>query len=239
MSKIKVDIIEDSSGNAIRFPSSPLADGYLKVSSNGTLSSVPSLPSKTIFHKIYDADTDGGPIAGVGIVHTLPDNVISSILAGNRCMMFFTGYYDSGGTGWTLNSESGSNLINNQDMHLQRYNQSNGQYNTYFNNYGYIPNFKDGFGAGSTSQTIGMVMGVGICEFQITQSSGDYRSIQWRTCDALNYQSQRRDNYNRVTRAFGMGPFNHSDSTPLKKLTFWNASISYGGGISLIIYGDD
>ena len=234
MSKIKVDIIEDSSGNAIRFPSSPLADGYLKVSNNGTLSSVPNLPSKTIFHKIYDADTDGGPISNVSITNTLPDNVISSILAGNRCMMFFDNVYYLN-NGWSLNSE-GSNLITNGDYLQQRYNEQSGNSNNYTNNFGYIPNFKEGFSTGNTSSTINMVMGTGLCEFQITQSSGDYRSIQWRTCDAFHYFGQSRLSYNRVVRAFGMSPF---QTEPLKKLVFNNASIAPGGGITLIIHGDD
>lgn len=74
MSKIKVDRIENSSGNGFTFPSSSLSDGYLKVSSAGVLSTGAAGSNLTVF-KVYDGATDT-PLTSAGqFTKTIPQNI--------------------------------------------------------------------------------------------------------------------------------------------------------------------
>lgn len=232
MSKVRVDIIEDSSGNAIRFPDAKLADGYLEVSSNGTLSSRASLPQKTEFIKIYDCDVDG-VLQSVNVEHTLTDSQIEKIIGGARCIVYFAGLLHLS-NGWRFQSENGSNVLGGQKYMLHQYSAQQGQSQTYSNSYSWIPN---GHSAWTSTLCTNMVSGIGICEFQITDIAG-YPSITWRVFDTVQYGAQRRDNYLKSYRYEGHGPFNHQ-TNPLKKLFFNGMSLNYGGGVTLMILGDD
>ena len=92
MSKIKVDVIEDSSANQIRFPSSALADGYLTVASSGELSSAVA-PIKTKSFTIYNASVSGGSTGSTNIVvsTTIPADIKADILAGHECTIIGSG----------------------------------------------------------------------------------------------------------------------------------------------------
>lgn len=74
MSKIKVDRIENSSGNGFTFPSSALSDGYLKVSSAGVLSSGAAASTLTKF-KVYDGATDTPLTSATQYTKTIPQNI--------------------------------------------------------------------------------------------------------------------------------------------------------------------
>jgi len=74
MSKIKVDRIENSSGNGFTFPSSALSDGYLQVSSAGVLSSGQSASNFTKF-KVYDGATDTPLESAAQYTKTIPQNI--------------------------------------------------------------------------------------------------------------------------------------------------------------------
>lgn len=75
MSKIKVDRIENSSGNGFTFPSAPLSDGYLNVSSSGALSTVTEVPSGMTIFTIYDGSVDEPLTSAANYDKTIPQNI--------------------------------------------------------------------------------------------------------------------------------------------------------------------
>lgn len=75
MSKIKVDRIENSSGNGFTFPSAPLSDGYLQVPSSGALSTVAEKPSGMTTFTIYDGSVDEPLTTATNYDKTVPQNI--------------------------------------------------------------------------------------------------------------------------------------------------------------------
>jgi len=234
MSKIKVDIIEDSSGNTIRFPQNSLGDGYLKVSSTGQLSTVSALPSQTEFVTIYDADKDG-VLSGTSIEYILTPEQVSKISAGARCILFFSNVSYMDNQGWQFISgtpASGSSFSSNS---LYHWFDRSGGYQRAYGSFSYIPQYRVGFTAALATEMIG---GVGVTEFQIANVNGDREHMTFKSISAKQYEGQSRYEYNRVEEVLG-GALGPQGNWSYYKMVFPNTTVGYGGGISLIILGDE
>jgi len=95
MSKIKVDVIQDTSGNQMKFPSTPLSDGYLGVSSSGVMTSHQLVESTTGL-TLYDARSSGGNSA-VNVLKEVPSEIKTKMLAGVSCTVIMSGVSYLGG----------------------------------------------------------------------------------------------------------------------------------------------
>tara|TARA_B100001059_G_scaffold180585_1_gene181375 strand:- start:4716 stop:5408 length:693 start_codon:yes stop_codon:yes gene_type:complete len=115
MSKIKVDIIQDTSGNQMKFPSTALSDGYLGVSSSGVLSSH-QLEESTTGLTLYDASVSGGNTQA-NVLKEIPSAIKAKMLAGVSCTVIMSGVsYLGGGMYFTNASNSPQKWGNGQCM---------------------------------------------------------------------------------------------------------------------------
>jgi hypothetical protein len=116
MSKIKVDRIENSSGNGLTFPAAALSDGHLNISSTGVMSSVP-LQSGLKSFSVYDARTDGSIDGVIDYYKTIPADVRASMIK-HPFRIIITGFIAAGGM--QFRTDSGVAHLNSTQPDMYR-----------------------------------------------------------------------------------------------------------------------
>lgn len=135
MSKVKVDVLEDTSGNQMIFPSSALSDGYLTVDSSGNIGSQ-SISETTEVIKLFDEAVDGA-LSNANVVCDI-SNYLDDLK--NRPFKILVKGVE-GITGFRPTDGDGNTTITQNAYYLSRYYSNDNGSNRSNTNVNYIPFF--------------------------------------------------------------------------------------------------
>ena len=203
MSKINVDIIQDSSGNQMKIPSSALSDGYLAVTSSGVLSSV-GITQKTDSFTIYDASVDAGGGTQITIVKTIPADIKAKILAGKQCTVVGTGVHTTGQGIEFLNAAGGDVTWENGGS-MYKYKREHTHQHSYNSQVNKIPVLTAQFGTQSGAHATNDHAGGFIANFRIVYNTSEETrpSVSYDVMGAVTLGGQRCDENTSIETAEG------------------------------------